>query len=124
MTSSVAHRFLTDSEKLMLNLSRYALVRDIFRSQLATQDTGHIGTFHELLDGLDQPSRLNARPQAEHRAPRFRQSKLREFVCPLNVGQPLRLGSGSLRGVQLHGNTDKTLRQRIMNLACHSIPLS
>src|SRR6516225_1244555 len=30
MANSIAHRFLTDSKKLMLNLSRYPLVRDIF----------------------------------------------------------------------------------------------
>src|SRR5215471_10571017 len=99
MANSVAHRFLTDSNKLVLNLRRYALFRDIFRLQLATQDTGHVGTFNELLNGFDQPSWLNARPQAEHRASCFRQSKSRQFVCSLNVGQALSLRGGSLRRI-------------------------
>src|SRR5262249_34389582 len=124
MANSITHRFLTDSNKLVLNLRGYALFRNIFRLQLATQDTGHVGTFNELLNGLDQPPWLNVRPQAEHRASCFRQSKSRELVCSLNVGQALRLRGGSLRRIQLHGNTDKTLRQRIMNLTGHSITFS
>ena len=110
MANGIAHRFLTDSNKLVLNLRRYALFRDIFRLQLATQDAGYIRTFHELLNGFDQPSWLNVRPQAEHRAACFRQSESRELICSLNVGQALRLRGGSLRRIQLHGNTDKTLR--------------
>src|SRR5271163_1926343 len=117
MTNRIANRFLTDSYKLMLDLRGYAFVRDILRSQLATQDTRHVRTFNELLNGLDQSSRLNARSQAEHRASRFRQTKLGELVCSVDVLEALGLRSSDLSDVQMHGNSDKTLRQRIMNLA-------
>ena len=56
MTNRIANRFLTDSYKLMLDLRGYAFVRDILRSQLATQNTRHVRTFNELLNGLDQSS--------------------------------------------------------------------
>jgi hypothetical protein len=107
----------------MLDLRGYAFVRDILRSQLATQDTRHVRTFNELLNGLDQSSRLKARSQAEHRASRFRQTKLRELVCSLDVVEALCLRSSDFGDVQMHGNSDKTLRERIVDLSSHPIAL-
>src|SRR6516162_6555242 len=102
MASSIAYRFLTNPKKLMLNLRRYPLVRDIFCLQLATQNAGHVRTLDELLNGFDQSFRLNPCSQAQNRAARLSETKLGKLVCPLEMAETLCLRTGGLGSVQLH----------------------